>query len=303
MPLRHSPRASPSRQTTSGPEPQTKANVSRSASITSVVSDNDSSTTDGITVRKRKRSDEGMKEFREEIMQMFTLWKTEHDKKMTIILNTVNEIREQSADIRISIDLMSKNYDDLMKKIDKLEIERENNIKYIKVLENKIEQIERGQNFSRIELRGVPRKQSETKKNLVALVQSMGKALRISVEAKDISDVYRTNTKSEKSKPIIVQFNSVLMKEDMLRSLKAYNRDNVEKFNTLLLQVDGPPSPVFISESLTPQARKLFATARMFAKDNGYRYCWTSFGKIYLRKSEGDKLIRVDSDQDLHKLK
>ncbi|CAH0402048.1 unnamed protein product [Chilo suppressalis] len=304
MPLRHSPRASPSRQTASAHESLPKATISRSASITSVAtSDNDSSTMEGA-VRKRKRSDEGIRELREEITQMFTSWKTEQDKKMAVILNTVNDIKAQNKDIQTSIELMSKNYDEILQRINKLEIERDNSLKYIKILENKIEIIERGQNCSRIELRGIPRKDAETKSDLIMHLQHLGEVLEVSVQSNEIRDVYRLNTKSETLyKPIIVEFHSVMKKEDILKSLKTFNRENKEKINTTKLQIDGPPAPVFISECLTPQTRKLFASARKFAKDNCYRYCWTSFGRIYLRKSEGDKLIRVDSDHDLDKLK
>lgn len=302
MPLRHSPRASPA-LIASASEPQPKTNVSRDPSLTSIASDNDSSTTGGVTVRKRKRSDAGIKEFREEIIQMFNMWKTEQDKKISVILSTGNDIRDQNIDIRTSIEFISKNYEDLIQKIDKLEAERNGSLRYIKTLENKIEQIERGQNCSRIEMRGIPRAESESKKSFLRHVHNMGKALNVSLQPNDIRNVYRINTKSDKIKPIIVEFNSVVVKEDILKSLKTFNRQNKEKFNTIKLQIEGTPAPVFISECLTAQTRKLFASARMFARDNCYRYCWTSFGRIYLRKSEGDKLIRVDSDQDLDKLK
>lgn len=252
-------------------------------------------------MRKRKRNE--IQELREDLMQIISEWKNEQDQRISAILSTVTDIKDQNSDIRSSIDFMSKNYDDLLIKIEKLETERANSQRCLKILENKIEQIERGQNCSRIELRGVPRKDAETKKDLFVCVQNMAKSLNIAVEPNDIRDVYRINTKSEKSKPIVVDFNRVMLKEDILKSLKSYNRENKDKFNTLQLQIHGPAAPVYISECLTPQSRKLFASARVFARENSYRYCWTSFGRIYLRKSEGDKLIRVDTEQDLDNIK
>lgn len=41
---------------------------------------------------------------------------------------------------------------------------------------------------------------------------------------------------------------------------------------------------------------------REFTRDNSYSYCWTSRGSIYLRKTEGQPVIRIQSETDLTKL-
>jgi arginase family enzyme len=90
-----------------------------SVSIAAAASDNDSSasnTAEGVTIRKRKRSHDEMKEFKTEIMEMFSLWKIEQNKNMSVLLDTINLIKEQNEDIRTSIDFMSKSYDEVLQR-------------------------------------------------------------------------------------------------------------------------------------------------------------------------------------------
>jgi hypothetical protein len=163
--------------------------------------------------------------------------------------------------------------------------------------------MERNLCSSKLEIRGIPRKDFETKKNLTEYVQKAGKSLNITVLPSDIRDIYRINTKSETSKPIIVEFISTNLKEDILKSVKMYNRTNKDKFSNINLHLDGPSTPVFISECLTQKTKKLFATARIFARKNNYRYCWTSYGKIYLRKADGGEVSKIKYEHDLKNIK
>lgn len=46
----------------------------------------------------------------------------------------------------------------------------------------------------------------------------------------------------------------------------------------------------------------MFYQTRKFAKDNGYAYCSTSHGKIFLKKIEGYPQIGINNEADLKKL-
>lgn len=299
MPLSRSPPRT-SETTTHGPEPSNSRSGTGLNVATASDKDSSASETAAAAGRKRKRSEEGVRELKMELLAMFSNWTSEQDKKFSTLLNTIIEIKDQNKEIRKSIDFMSAQYDDLIKRIEKLEVEKTNNHKMIQNLETRIEQIERSNYTYCLELRNVPLKHSETKKDLTSLAQNVGKALNVPVQKSDIRDIYRL--KSEKNKSIIVELNSVLLKDELLKSLKAYNRGSKDKFSTLSLLIEGPPSPVYISERLTYQARKLFAMSRKFASAQNYRFCWTAYGKIYLRKKEGDPAVRVTSEKDLEKL-
>lgn len=59
-------------------------------------------------------------------------------------------------------------------------------------------------------------------------------------------------------------------------------------------------SRIFINESLTAYNRKLFWETRTKAKELGYRYTWTSNGRIFCKKDEMAKKIQVRNNDNLH---
>lgn len=144
----------------------------------------------------------------------------------------------------------------------------------------------------------------EVKEDLCGLVKALSKSVKFEIIDSDIRDIYRVSSKKETNKPIIVELNSVILKDKLLQAVKVFNKTKPrdEKLNTRHLHVQGPAKPVFISESLTLKAQRLFFLAREFARDNDYAFCWTSKGYVYLRKAENMPLLRSDRDEDLLKV-
>ncbi|KOB67694.1 Uncharacterized protein OBRU01_13443 [Operophtera brumata] len=132
-----------------------------------------------------------------------------------------------------------------------------------------------------------------------------GSALDINIQEQDISDIYRVITKSESTNPIVVEFVSSLKKEALIDSIRKFNKGKKkeDKLNTRHAKIEGALRPVFVSESLTQRAKHLFYLARDFAKTQGFAYCWSSNGNIYLRKKENMPFVRVIHETDLEKLK
>ncbi|CAK1581466.1 unnamed protein product [Parnassius mnemosyne] len=267
-----------------------------------ITQDSDSSST--VSVRsKRKRSNDYTDElnlFKKEIKDMFTSFQKDQEDKITTFLNV---IKEQNSAVQKSIDFLSEKYDGLINKLDKLESEKKANMQYIQLLEKKVEKLERNHCSTSLEIRNVPKKTYETKENLSDIVITSGQQLKLDINRSDIKDVYRINTKSA-NKPIIVDFISVLTRDRFIDAFKKYNNSHKnDKFNTKNIQIDGPSHLIYISESLPSRTRYLFLISRKFAKVNNYIFCWTSHGKVYLRKKEGASLIRIESEADLEKIK
>lgn len=191
----------------------------------------------------------------------------------------------------------------MMLKINSLEQENVADRKYIRSLEARIELMDRNLHSASIEVRNVPKKGGETKDDLLNLIKNVGNAVSVPVQSAEVRDVFRINTKNEKNQPIVAEFSTVLLRDKIVGAVKAYNKKySTSKFSTSNLKLEGPLKPVFVSESLTMQAKKLFFQAREFAKGNSFKYCWASRGKIYLRRAEGVPLIRVNSESDLDNL-
>lgn len=125
------------------------------------------------------------------------------------------------------------------------------------------------------------------------------------VQTVDLRDVYRltSNKKTQAHGPITVEFTSTKKRDRLLTNIKNFNRDhNTNRLNSSHIKMSGN-SPIFISESLTTKARKLFYQAREFTKQYGYAYHWTSHGKVYVKKKEGDTAKRITQECDFEGLK
>lgn len=257
-----------------------------------------------ITTRNRKKKDEIS---RAEILEMFSKLQKEQDEKFSALMNKVqggiNAHTEQNRDISCSIDFLGLKYEELITRINTLEQDKSEDRRYIKSLEARLERLDRSLHSSCIEVRNVPKKSGETKEDLLSLIKKVGNAVSAPFQSSEVRDIYRVNTKNENNQPIVAEFSTVILRDKIIGSVKSYNKKYATgKLSTEHLKLDGPPKPIFVSESLTIQAKKLFFMAREFAKGNEYKFCWASRGRIYLRRSDGATLIKVNNESDLENL-
>ncbi|CAG9116434.1 unnamed protein product [Plutella xylostella] len=255
-----------------------------------------------IICRNKRKHDDDQTSLLTEMKNMFTQWQKIQDKKFESLLSTVKDIKEQNVSIQASVEFISKQYDDLLERMNHLELERKANMSHIQSLEDKIDYLERALRSSSIEIRNASLDKQESKIDLINTVRKIGETINVPIQPSDLRDVFKMSTKSD-SKPIIAEFTSVLTKEKFLQSYKSFNKERKDKLNTSCVHPAMPPKPVFISESLTPKLKKLHFLARDYAKTNAYDYCWINNGKIFLRKKEGTPYIRITTEQDLSKLK
>ncbi|CAH0723463.1 unnamed protein product, partial [Brenthis ino] len=259
--------------------------------------------------KQQKRKREGLNEddecygLMDEMKKLFDDFKCQQNKKLELLQSSINSIKQQNDDFRATLEFISMQYDDIKTKVDSLELDKKTHLAHIQSLETKIENLEKNQNISAVVIRNVPHKSGEKKEHLQNLIEKTGTLLNITVGNSDIRNIYRINSSKNNNSTIIVDFSTVTMKDRFLGAFKNYNKTNKKnKFNTNLLKLDGPEKPIYVSEHLTFKCRKLFSLTRDFATKNSYKYCWTTNGRIYLRKTEGSRHIRIDSECDLDKL-
>lgn len=302
MPLRHSPpRPSPS----STPATIVNKEVATTLTFQTYDSDTASERSDrgNLGARPKKRRDlDDIGDLKNEMRALFSQLSTSVEQQFQVV-------KQQNVDLQASLQFMSDKYDAVLEKIQFLEEERVQDKRNICMLEDKIEGLERKLRSSGLEIRNVPKistdeKRPESKEELCGLIKSFAKAVNVNLQEEHIRDVYRTNSKNETLKPIIVEFNSVLIKENILRAVKDFNKNKSkpEKLSTKHLNISCSVRPVYVSETLTFKTQILYYKTREFAKDNSYSYCWTSRGSIYLRKTDGQPFIRIQAEADLTKL-
>lgn len=239
-----------------------------------------------------------------EFMDNMTKWTATQNTQYMELLRSMNELKQQNTELQQSVSFAAEGYEDLKNQLRLMVEERKEHLKYINTLEHRVETLERHSRSSSIEITNIPKNtDKETKDDLTKIVMELGSVIETPINTSDIRDIYRINTKSDKSKPLIVEFNSVMMKDSIITGTKKYNKQQGDnKLNTQTLKLGGPRNPVFVAESLTFEAKRLFYLARDFSKTNNYTFCWSSHGNIYMRKSQGTKLIRIDSEEDIKAL-
>lgn len=261
-----------------------------------------------ITSRaKRKCSDSrsdlnnDLSAFMLEIRTMISDFKDQQNKNMEKIYETVEKIKMQNSDIQLSINFLSQNYEILKHQIDQLQADRNNNLIHIRELEDKLERMERSAGSTCVEIRNIPVKKQESKEDLLNTVIKTGAIINVSIQPHEVKNVFRVTARDPSNKTVIVDFNSNILKEKFIQMSKRYRKEG-KSLTTEHLKISGPSKPLFISENLSPKMKRLFYFARDFSKSNGYRYCWTVNGKIFIRKNDGDTLHYIKDEIDLQNL-
>lgn len=226
-------------------------------------------------------------------------------EEIKALITSHMDIKNSNNNIEAGISALSVQNEELKKKIEQLEQQAIKDKDYITVLEDKVEDLQRGSRKANLELKNVPRLPSESKEDLINMATSLSKSINCNLEARDIKDIYRVRNKTSdvKNCPIVVELVSTIMKSELLRSAKSFNIRHKEKLCAKHLGFKKEEyTPVYVSEQLTPKGARLHFLARDLAKSKEYKFCWTAYGKVYVRKSESSPIIPIKTEAQVHNL-
>ena len=223
---------------------------------------------------------------------------------------SMREIRSELAEIEESQSFHTKMYDDLANKnkilgkqvsdnkrtIDNL-LERiydlEDDLYYVS---EKLEDQERRGRLENLEFHGVPITENE---NTDEIVCNIAKMIGVNIHATDISVSHRmpTGAQHTRTPAIIAKFvhrknkMKIFEKRKSVRSIKSS-------------AVFKHPSKIFIAENLTALNKDLYFRARAAKNNCGYKFIWTSNGKVFVKKNSDVKnSLNIRCDEDLSKIK
>lgn len=216
------------------------------------------------------------------------------------------------APIQESIDFFAAKYDKLLKQFEQQEtkireLSSENVLLKSQVsnLQNEAIQLKESVNemeqYSRrecLEIKGIPVDIGENTNELVA---QLGSLIDVDIDPKDISVSHRIPSRNRRNGPpsIIVKF----IRRD-LRDQLYQARKKLKDFTTRNLNLGHiGDNKIFISESLTSKNKELFNNALKVKKDFNFKFIWTKYGHIYLRKNNESPVRRISSYTDLEMLK
>lgn len=226
--------------------------------------------------------------------------KLKPDTDIAILLTEMNRkldalpaLQETVSGIELSIQLMSDKYDEVLVRMEAQELELKNLKKRVDVIEHKkqdetikqltleIQDLEWRSRRLNLEFHGIPRTDNEDL--LIKINEQTANRLGVPELTKsDVVAIHRLPSKPDKIPAVIVRFSSQTTRDNWLG-----------KKNKLR------GTDTYIAENMTKQTRALLTTTRDWARQKGYRYTWHKNGKVFLRKTDGDRALLIRTRDDL----
>lgn len=207
------------------------------------------------------------------------------------------ELKDTVSAIEVSVNMMSTQYDKILKQMRQHDTEIKDLKKRMTNMENRekevnvqqmtqdINALEWQTRKMNLEIQGIPVSERE---NLNNKINQVAEKLGVPVLTdSEIVAMHRLPARTDKIPDIIVHFAKQSTRDQWLKKRK--NLDRTGK--------DG-----YILENLTMQNRALLWTAKEWAKQHDYRYSWHRNGKIFVRRKEGDAAILIKCEMDLERL-
>lgn len=274
--------------------------------LTQEIHDIDTTPPNYITTRFKRKHNEGFttefEQFKKDMMAVMTSLMETQLNEIRKNTQTLSEIKESNRNIESSIEFLTAENEATNKKIQRLEKQTTEDKKQIYILEGKVEEVLKHSRRTNFEIKNVPKLGNETKVELLDIVMNLSKTIDCPLTKTDIKDVYRTRGKpgGPQATPIIVETSSVILKNDVLKLCKLFNAKHNEKLRAKHLGLRSlEDTPVFVSEQLTPKAARLYYLAREFKRQHEYKYCWTAYGNIYLKKDDNAKVIQLMNEAQI----
>lgn len=165
----------------------------------------------------------------------------------------------------------------------------------VRVLEDRIEDMEQYSRSNCVEIQGIPLAPSE---NVLSIVKEVGKAMDLDIADTMVDACHRLGARQNGDNPpgIIVKFVRRMDKEEFLK------RRRVKRTLSTRHIGRSDDRPIYVNESLSPARRRLHAMARKCQREKNYTFLWVRNGKIFLRKEEHAAVKVVSCQEDLQKL-
>lgn len=159
-----------------------------------------------------------------------------------------------------------------------------------------------------LEISGIPVDQHEDTNSIVIKVGSL---MGVIVEKSDISVSHRLPSKSQSYSNAVRQGRSSLAKiiakfvRRDIRDQFYSGRKRLKNKTTSDLGMTGfaGSNRIYISESLSPKNKRLFQECLKLKREENFKFIWTHYGRIYLRKDSNSSTKVVCNQKDLEKIR
>lgn len=212
-------------------------------------------------------------------------------------LDELLPLKQTVNDIEESMSVLSTKYDKILETVAKhdnelkalknrvCKLEEPNLSAELLSVRSSVNELEYHSRKLNIEVHGVKQDNNEC---LIDKMNAIASKLQLApLTEQTVTSIHRLQTRSEKPPGIIIRFSNQSTREQWLNKKKA-----------LSVAQHG----MFITENLTAQNRMLLKAAKEWARVNNFRFAWHRAGKVFIRKSEGDRAHLIKSPADLDKI-
>lgn len=215
---------------------------------------------------------------------------------------TMEKLFKLNTEMNQTLQFLSDKYDVFLKKITKVEQENKHLKKQNEELNIRLEAIEQEVNMqqqqrvkSHLTIHGIPHINNENLQNTV--IETI-KATKTIVTAENIISCRRMNAPdtTHKSPIIVIQIDNYDTKQKIQQNFKTNGPINLKQ---IMPNAKGfEERLVFINDYLTNFTRQLYEIAKKLKKKHNLRFAWTKDGKVFVRKTENSKIIRIKNLND-----
>jgi hypothetical protein len=228
-----------------------------------------------------------------------------------LFVRKIKPFEDNIGELTKSLEFLSSKFDELFANSNVVEasnksLQQENQLLRSQVsnLENTTAQISSNLNDldqyirrDTLEIKGIAVQRDDNTDDLVCSVAAL---VNVHMQPEDITISHRLKVPRDANTPptIIVKFVQRSLR-DKLYFAKKYLRD---KSTSDLNIWQSATNKIFVSENLTPKNNLLFKKCLAVKKSKNYRFIWTQYGKIYLRKNSNSSAILISKAEDLDNL-
>jgi len=183
---------------------------------------------------------------------------------------------------------MRKDMAQIKKENNQLKTENQALSQQVKLLEDKINDLDQYHKKQNLEIHNIPIKAQE---NLHQLAMGVLSCIDNIIKESDFREKNEFG-EVKSTRPTIVRF-----KNRKTRNQIFAKRSGIYKFST-----SGEKKYTYINENLTPRNQQLLAKANKKRKEKQWKYLWTNNGRISMKKDDRAHAIVINDESELHKI-
>jgi regulator of replication initiation timing len=241
-----------------------------------------------------KSQEQFLAKMEETIKAQFSRYEENFGAQLNEFRNSMDFFSNKIDDYECQIKTYCSQVKDLQDSQNMLVKENEKLKKEIAQYKSQLEDLEQYNRNKNIQIDGVPEIPNE---NVGVILQKISHVVGLPLNiTSDIQAMHRIPTKRERGpKPIIVQFSNRQTRDEFLSKCKK------TKITSIDFAEHVPQTNVYVNEHLTPYNKSLLFNAKKL-KERGWKFIWIKEGKIFARKDDGGKRIRLTSLEHIDKL-